>query len=519
MTAIAAQSLRLSSRVLHPASTLIATGLWVGAWVAGAIVTQEDREQAIWLVLAQGLLAFLVIEVLRRTVPPAQSRAGVWVLPVFAMHCALYLGVFNIVPALLSEWRPAVGATLRIPQASISSYIAATWAAGAMLLGVIWGCRLATGLRVGVRQRIRSFATEGRLPWLPNFEVSLAVALGLAVVVLFSTVRYGVRYYVLFESEDLIAALPFWERLLFQGIGPFLPLAPFLAASAIVGAQTPVRRRWGIAALTLLAPFNIAALSVWGMRGPAIISLLLPLALFVYTGRLRWYTTVVPALVLCSLVYAAVTVARLSSLGEQLGLGTKLTKGTAGEVLSAGADSDVLLEKFIADMSYRTSGLEPVAGIVEGQSQGVLRPMAGRVILAGFLQSLPAVIRPADDLPDRIKTAPSYYGWFETGDFVTTQLSELVMDAGPWLVIAPAVIVGMLLGMLDEVLLALGQHPSLQPLLVVRIAWLLMILNAASIGETTVLFVKGTMGYTILVVSFGFVGNTVRKLSRGEVTR
>jgi hypothetical protein len=255
------------------------------------------------------------------------------------------------------------------------------------------------------------------------------------------------------------------------------------------------------------------------MRGPAIISLLLPLALFVYTGRLRWHTTAVPALVLCSLVYAAVTVARVSSLGEQLGLGTTPTVGTAGEVLSAGADSDILLEKFLTDISYRTSGLEAVAGIVEGQSQGVLRPMAGRVMFAGFLQSLPAVIRPTDDLPDRIKTAPSYYGWFEPGDFVTTQLSELVMDAGPWLVIVPAVIVGMLLAMLDQLLLALGQHPSLQPLLVVRIAWLLMILNAASIGETTVLFVKGTMGYTILVLSFGFVGNTVRKLLRGEAIR
>jgi len=440
-------------------------------------------------------------------------------LPILALHVALYYGVFNIVPALFIDWRPQYGTINRVPEAPISAYLAATWAAASLLVGLALGCRLANGFLQKRPNALPAQPRDGRLAWLPGYQTSLAVALGLAGVMLFTTLRYGTQYYLMFSNEDQLAALPFWEQLLFHGIFPFLPLPPLLAAAAIVAARTRLQHRCGVAALIVITAFDIAALSVWEMRGPAILVFFLPMALFVYTGRMRWHKMLLPAVVLGTLVYAVVTVARLSNLGEQLGQGTSLTLSTAGEVLGAGADTDVLLEKSVTDISYRTSGLEPVAGIVHGQEAGILRPMGGRVVLAGFIQALPAALRPALALPDRIKTAPSHYGWFIPGDYVTTLLSELVMDAGPWLVVLPAIGVGLLLALFDHALLMLGQRPALQPLLVVRLAWLLMVLNAGSIADLTLMFVKGTIGYSLLLVVFGIAGSVVRKLAGAKAIR
>jgi hypothetical protein len=291
-----------------------------------------------------------------------------------------------------------------------------------------------------------------------------------------------------------------------------------LAAAGILAARTRRARRLAIGVFIALALFSIGALSIWGMRSAAILVFLLPMALFVYTGRMRWQTMLLPAVVLAALVYAVVTVARISNLGEQLGQGTNLSPGSAGAVLGAGADQDVLLEKFVSDISYRTSGLEPVAGIVHGQNVGVLRPMAGRVILAGFLQALPAALRPEPELPNRIKTAPSYAGWFVPGDYVTTLLSELVMDVGPWLVLLPAVAVGLMLALFDRALLWLGQRPTLQPLLVVRMAWLLMVLNTDSLANATLMFVKGTIGYSVLFLACGLGASVASKLLKSQVS-
>lgn len=477
-------------------------------------MTQGDRGEALALAAAQGLLAVLTIEIFRVTLPPARSRWGVYVLPVLALHVALYYGVFNVIPALLIEWRPQYIVVNRVPEAPISAYLAATWAALSLLVGVTLGCRLANGFLHKRPKALPTPCRDGRFPWLPEYRTSLAIALGLSGMVLFCTVRYGIQYYLMFSDEDQLAALPFWEQLLFHGIFPFLPLPAFLAAAAMVAARTRRQHRWGVVALIVLAAFNIAALSVWGMRSTAILAFLLPMALLVYTGRVRWHKMLLPAVVVATLVYAVVTVARVSNLGEQLGQGTSFTLGTASEVLEAGADKTVLLERLTSDLSYRTSGLEAVAGIIHGQNAGVLRPMGGRVVLAGFIQALPAALRPVPELPNRIKTAPSNAGWFVPGDYVTTLLSELVMDVGPWLVVLPAVAVGLIFALFDRTLLMLGQRPALQPLLVVRMGWLLTVLSTDGLANSTLMFVKGTIGYSVFLVVFGVAGSVAHKLAR-----
>jgi len=507
-------STRVSGRVLPPKGTLFLSGLWMLVWIVGAFITQSDHTAALVLAGSQGLLAIVTLELFRVALPSAASRAGLYVLPVLLLHVALYYGVFNVVPALLIEWRSTqelLEGVISVPEAPISAYVIATWAALAFVVGVTVGCRLAYRL---IRQRPKgpvAPSRDGRFHWLPGYRTSLATALGLAGVVLITTIRYGTQYYQIFTDEDQLAALPFWEQLLFHGIIPFLPLPAVLAAAAILVARTSRQRRWGVALFIVIAVFNVGALSIWGMRSGAILVFLMPMALFVYTGRIRWQKMLVPAVAIGALVYVAVTVARLSALGEQLGQGASLSPANAGQLLEAGADQDVLVEKFVSDMSYRTSGLEPVAGIIRGQDSGVLSLMGGRVLLAGFIQALPAVLRPGPDVQDRIKTAPSHYGWFTPGDYVTTILSELVMDAGPWLVVVPAIAAGLLLVLFDQTLLTLGQRPFLEPILVVRLAWLVTVLNATSLSDLTLLFLKATIGYSVFFVLIGALASSVGK--------
>ena len=496
---------------------MLVGALWTGAWVAGALITQGDRADALVLAAAQGVLALLTISIFRATLPPASSRSGVYVIPVLALHVALYYGVFNVVPALLIQWRPeytfGVGIN-RIPEAPVSAYLSATCAAASLLFGVLLGSRLVES-PANYRRSTR-LSADRPFGWLPGYRTSLAVALGLGAIVLLATMRYGTEYGDMLVDEDRLAALPFSDQLIFHGIFPFLPLPAVLAAAAILAARTRRARHVAVVVFIGLALFSLGALSIWGMRSSAMLVFLIPMALFVYTGRMRWQSMLLPAVILGILVYGIVTVARISNLGEQLGQGMSLSPATVGEVLGSGADQHVLVERFISDISYRTSGLEAVAGIVEGQSRGVLSPMGGRVILAGFLQALPAAIRPAPDFPNRIKTAPSYAGWFVPGDYVTTLLSELVMDVGPWLVILPAIIAGLILTLFDRTLLILGQHEMLQPLLVVRMGWLLMVLNIDSLSSATLMFAKGTVGYWMLFIACGVCGLVVRKLARAQ---
>ena len=106
MSTIAVEAAQSGARMLPSRGTLLASGLWMAPWVAGALMTHGNREQALVLAVAQGALALLTIGLFRVTLPPARSRSGVYVLPVLALHVALYYGVFNIIPALLIEWRP-----------------------------------------------------------------------------------------------------------------------------------------------------------------------------------------------------------------------------------------------------------------------------------------------------------------------------------------------------------------------------------------------------------------------------
>jgi hypothetical protein len=78
----------------------------------------------------------------------------------------------------------------------------------------------------------------------------------------------------------------------------------------------------------------------------------------------------------------------------------------------------------------------------------------------------------------------------------------LTLDFGPFALIAPALPVGFLFGMVDCLLYIAGNHsPALQGLLILRLPWLLtFVVMGNSAGELVAYFFKANIGYAVLLV-------------------
>lgn len=492
---------------------LVGTGVWIGLWSIAAFQTQLNRTEALTLVGVQGILAGVALWVLTASLPQMQSRGGPWMLPVFSLHVILYYGVFNIIPALLPEWRPELIVMLvlyRIPASPISSYTIATAAAIMLLVGVQLGSHITQMIRCRSANDAVLPALDGRVSWMPGYNVSISISVSLTAVILLATMRYGPEFGLLMTDLDRVRALPFWEQLLYHGIFPFLPLPSLLATNAALIAPSVRARRWSVVLLVVVAILGIASLSVWGMRTPALMVFALPMCLLVYAQKVNWKLLILPSILLGGGVYTVVTIARLGEIGFQL-RGDKTSVSQIMSLIQSSGENDQLLQQVISDISYRNSGLEASASLITGQEMGAIpHPLYGEVTAAGFLQALPASLRPQSDIPKRLKTAPAHYGWFAPGDWVTPLLCEVLLDSGPWLALFHGILIGILLTFVDDLFLQIGQHPTFQSVLVIRFGWLLLLLHAPSVAELTLMFLKASVGFALFFVFISFVSRIRR---------
>ena len=495
---------------------LAGTGLLSGLWLVAALLSSRPLSESLLLVLVQALLTFLALLIFFKTLPRAPSASGPGLMPILAAHVLLYYGIANVSPALFPEQRPAFFLLInRIPQSSAGAYAVASEAAILFLLGAALGSHLAKGLVPLSRPKPHLLGGAAYYTWLPNYRVSLVACLALLLIVVLGTSIYGLRFGTLLTEEEVIN-MSLGQQLLFHGLFPFLPVAPLLAASAYVQAGSVLQKRRAWRLLVVSTLLIVVMLALWRQRSTAMIAVLLPVLLLVYTGRFAWWRTVVRLLVLIPLAYALVTMVRISDLPGLVSAAGSSGLRISKMISSLGKQSgyETVLGQALFDASYRTAGLEAVAALLEAQTRE-LEPRWGIVIQSGFLQALPASLRPKFYMPERVKTAPSYYGVFREGDWVTTMLAEFVLDFGPVWLFFPAVLAGLGLALIDRLLLRLGAQLPLQGLLVLRLPWLIYLIQiGSSVADMTLLFFKGTVGYAALLLILGFLANVRVRRSR-----
>jgi hypothetical protein len=198
-----------------------------------------------------------------------------------------------------------------------------------------------------------------------------------------------------------------------------------------------------------------------------------------------------------------VRISDLPVLIETVGL-SDVTASSLLEALTTRSGGQTITGQALLDLSYRTAGLEPAAAVIEAQETSQVGLRWGRVTWSGFIQASPSFLRTERLVPERLKAAPAHYGLFAEGDWVSSVLTELILDFGPFLLFLPAIVIGVVLSLIDRVLLWLGTLPWIQGLLVLRLAWLLsLVLFEVSLADRTLMFFKGTVGYAGLLLLVG----------------
>jgi hypothetical protein len=247
---------------------------------------------------------------------------------------------------------------------------------------------------------------------------------------------------------------------------------------------------------------TLICLAVWRMRSTSIIAMLLPLGLLVLARRLRPRHFVAAVVIGVPLIYGAVTAARIVVIGRTV---SDAANVSVSSVISGDAER-TLLSQAMFDASYRAAGLEASAAVITAQGEGRLRPRMGGTIAAGFMQALPAWLRPSSSVAERLKSAPSHFGIFSEGDWVTTVLTEFILDFGALWLVVPACLFGLALAMIDRGMLWLGALGGMDGMLVIRLAWLVALTLEGSVADRTLLFAKAIVGYAIVLLFVGIAG-------------
>jgi hypothetical protein len=429
-------------------------------------------------------------------------------MPVLTVHVLLYYGIANAIPAMLPELRPVaiLGVTGRIPMASGMSYAVASLAGLLLLSGAAIGWMISEHtfhLREG---SWRVYERERRWLWLPSYRLSVIACIALIVAVGFVTVSIGTSWGAFLGDYEMQMELPTWHKVVIYGVIRLLPVAPILAASAYLQAKTPQGKRCCFFLLVSSSILMVLTLAIWGMRTNAMISVALPVWMIGFFRERKWSSVVLRLLILSTMIYGGVSVVRLSQVSVSL---VDPGEGSISHIFSAvtrPATDRAVLDYAVSDASYRMAGLEANAALIEAQETGLLRLRWGKVMWAGFIQALPAWLRSDFLNPERIKTAPAHYGIFAEGDWVSSVLAESVMDFGPIGVLLPGLLAGFVLNVMDRTLLWFGSRcPSLEGLLVIRLAWLVQILDFTSLADVTILFLKAVSGFIAVFVLVGFV--------------
>ena len=475
-----------------------------GVWVLAAIFSAQPILESMLLVVLQIVLAFTALLFGARALSKPSTPEGPGIVFFLAIHVLIYYGFANVVPALLSDIRPEYIQAMvgyRIPPSNTISYILGTVAALSMLCGLIggaWVARKLLPLKVPARRHcIRKYQ------WLPRYRLLMIASGTTLTLLLLGTATYGIRYDILI-SDDEIASLSLGMQLFFHSLIYCLAIPPVLAAGAYVQAFS-IRQRKTAGWLTIASILvTVAALSIWRMRSHSMIAFALPVALIVYTGMINWRRLLLPGLAIIVMIYFGVSFVRMSGFVGLISETNSIAEVNISEAVSAvftEPGRKLVSEVAMGDASYRTAGLEGVAALIQAQNNGQLELQWGNTIYSGFLQALPAALRPSLEVSERIKTAPSYFGIFSPGDWVTTLLAEFVLDFGFILVFFPALFGGFFLCALDRILLLLGQLSAFEGLLVLRIPFFLFIVsNGGSLSDMSLMFFKATTGYALLLL-------------------
>ena len=487
--------------VLGP--VLIAAG-----WIVAALLSPYPFAAAVPFILAQFALTTLLLGLLAVS-RKVWKETGPDTTAFVALHGLIYYGFANVVPVFFRDTRPLELKLLmeeRIPEAGLAAYAGATLAAIGLVAGAALGARIVLAAAGEIRLRA---GENRRIPWLPGASTSAGILAVLVVVVLAGSARFGLDFAVTLSDEN-VRELGLLDQLLLHGLFWFLPLGPSLAATVYLQARRP--RRATTVILVATSVILVAVVAVWRMRSTAMIAAALPFLLLGLTGRIdirKWFGAVA---VLLAVSYAAVTAVRISDLETLVttSRGRPLDSSEVRDAVARRSGDQTVAGRAFFDFSYRAAGLEPVAALCEAQEKGQLRLQGGRVVVAGFLQSLPARLRPQQDLPLRVKTAPAVLGVFGEGDWVTTFLSEAVLSFGIWATVLYGFAAGLLIALIERLLVLFGSRPLFEGFLILRYAFLLYFVTAgADLATMTALFFKATIGYLAMFVLVGAIVQAV----------
>ncbi len=491
---------------------LLGSAVTAAGWLFSGLLAEIPLQELLPILFAQTALAALLLALLASD-SPNRLEAGPGAVTFLALHGLIFYGLANIAPAFFRNLRPFELRALmewRIPPAPVDAYTAATIAAIGLLAGAAAGAGIVSR---AFRVTVPSSPGARTVSWLPGAATAAASLAVVAALVVAGTVRFGLGF-GLTLTDEAILQFDLLDQLLFHGLISFLLLGPALAAAVYI--QSRRIGALGTGFLGIIGVLLVVLIAVWRMRSTAIIAAALPIALLGLTGKLDVRRWLAPAVLLLLGIYAAVTAVRVSDIGNVVLEGGERNPA-ARDLLAAAArrgPDETVVSRTVFDLSYRAAGLEAVAALIEAQQDGRLDVQGFRVTGSGYLQSLPARLRPQQDMPLKVKTAPSTLGIFGEGDWVTTILSEGVMDCGMWGTALYGFLAGFLICLVERALLRLGSLPVLDVLLVLRYAFLAYLLYiGADLPSMTATFFKATIGFLGVLLAASFLIFLLRMLA------
>jgi hypothetical protein len=497
---------------LNHTKALIVSILISSIWLyIGTAVSKYSLTETLPLYLVQFVLTYIAIINILNSDLISSLTEGPNILSLLALHVLLYYCIANIFPAIIPEQRTYFSQMMnKIPESDVGYYFLSSVAAVVFLVATVLGYYACNSLFKNFsvhRSRLNSFSN---VPWLPSYQTSLLFSSVLMICIIYATIMYGWKTGTILTDENIIE-FTFFEKLTFHGSIYFLPVPPILGSSAYIQANSLKQKKYALWLFGLSCLVTLLCLIIWRQRSTAMIAVSLSICLLGYTNTIPWKKLILPIILSVVIAYSLVTIVRESALPALISMSGDLSGTSAAEMISAiqPESNDMgILSSFLNDMSYRTAGLEGVAAIIMAQERGNIELMMGRVTFAGFKKSLPMSLRGENTFDDRIKTAPSFYGVFDEGDWVTTILAEQVMDYGIFILFLPSFVIGFLLCAIDALLYYMGSMPSCDSLLVIRISWLLYIIsNGGCLSDLTLNFIKATIGYTFMLLIIGYIYN------------
>jgi hypothetical protein len=471
------------------------------SWIIISFFSKGDLFDISSLLLLQILLTFILSFFIFRYYPKKSS-----LIQIVSLHTLIYYGLFNVVPALVIDWRPENISIMlsRIPKSDIIFYSLSTLASVLFFFGCVFGIIV---YNYFFNRKILSKSYS--MNWfLPSSKLCLNIGIFLIIIQIISLFLFALNTNLI--TDDDILKLNFFEQVVFHGITYFSNISILLFVSAYTQC-IDLEKRKHIKIVTIFSVLiSLAVVIVLGQRSTVLISFMLPILYLLTNGKIKMTKVFLPFLLFSFILYSVVSFFRDANVKAILSIAksNEIDLIEASKDVSSTKDDFNLVTRGIGDISYRTAGLEPCAAIIQSQFKGELNYQWGNTIYSGILQALPRFFRNSDYIPERIKTAPYNFRVFDEGDWVTTILSEFVLDFGPFLLVFPAIVLGIILAFIDHVFLSLIRYNFFESFSIIRISFLIFILsNGGSFSEITFLFFKAVSGFAFIFIIISLVSN------------